>query len=238
MVPTRYITKKTAQADGPWSFMFFDGSCWPNPGGDMGVAWGIRPHVGPDSLPAGGEQLASPPSLMDCNFGPWQALVGDTLGPGSNNQAEYHALLGGLRHAHRLGVRRLVVAGDSLLVVRQMNRQWKIKSKGLRAVHAEALRLASAFTKIAFRHVRRERNAQVDDLSRKGPFTQGDAGFKPDPRRGGRGLLDRQAAFVQWAVATGKLTPSDLARVFFSDPSTMLKCATGETYGHIGEEHL
>jgi ribonuclease HI len=39
----------------------------------------------------------------------------------SNNKAEYEALLHGLRLAVPLGIKRLLVYGDSLLVVQQVN---------------------------------------------------------------------------------------------------------------------
>jgi ribonuclease HI len=42
----------------------------------------------------------------------------------SNNAAEYEALLHGLRIATTLGIRRLRVLGDSLLVVNQENNEW------------------------------------------------------------------------------------------------------------------
>jgi ribonuclease HI len=44
--------------------------------------------------------------------------------PVSNNAAEYEALLHGLRIAMTLGIRRLKVLGDSLLVVNQANKEW------------------------------------------------------------------------------------------------------------------
>ena len=40
----------------------------------------------------------------------------------SNNEAEYEALLHGLCLAKSLGVKRLLVYGDSLLVVQQVNK--------------------------------------------------------------------------------------------------------------------
>jgi ribonuclease HI len=40
----------------------------------------------------------------------------------SNNKAEYEALLHGLRLAISLGIKRLLVYGDSLLVVQQVNK--------------------------------------------------------------------------------------------------------------------
>jgi hypothetical protein len=42
----------------------------------------------------------------------------------SNNEAKYEALLHGLRLAISLGIKRLLVYGDSLLVVQQVNKEW------------------------------------------------------------------------------------------------------------------
>jgi hypothetical protein len=42
----------------------------------------------------------------------------------SNNEAEYEALLHGLRLAISLGIKRLLVYGDSLLVIQQVNKEW------------------------------------------------------------------------------------------------------------------
>ena len=44
----------------------------------------------------------------------------------SNNEAEYEALLHGLRLAVSLGIKRLLVYGDSLLIVQQVNKEWDI----------------------------------------------------------------------------------------------------------------
>jgi hypothetical protein len=42
----------------------------------------------------------------------------------SNNEAQYEALLHGLRLAISLGIKRLLIYGDSLLVVQQVNKEW------------------------------------------------------------------------------------------------------------------
>jgi ribonuclease HI len=44
----------------------------------------------------------------------------------SNNEVEYKALLHGPRLAISLGIKRLLVYGDSLLVVEQVNMEWDI----------------------------------------------------------------------------------------------------------------
>ena len=44
----------------------------------------------------------------------------------SNNEAEYEALLHRLRLAVSLSIKRLLVYGDSLLVVQQVNKEWDI----------------------------------------------------------------------------------------------------------------
>ena len=44
----------------------------------------------------------------------------------SNNEAEYEALLHGLRLAVSLGIKRLLVYSDSLLIVQQVNKEWDI----------------------------------------------------------------------------------------------------------------
>ena len=43
----------------------------------------------------------------------------------TNNTAEYEGLLAGLRIAADLGVKKLIVRGDSQLVVRQVNKETK-----------------------------------------------------------------------------------------------------------------
>jgi ribonuclease HI len=42
----------------------------------------------------------------------------------SNNAAEYEALIHGLNIAISLGIKRLMVYGDSLVVISQINKEW------------------------------------------------------------------------------------------------------------------
>jgi ribonuclease HI len=51
----------------------------------------------------------------------------------SKNEAEYEALLHGLRLAVSLGIKQLLVCGDSLLVVQQVNKEWDINKETMDA---------------------------------------------------------------------------------------------------------
>jgi hypothetical protein len=121
-----------------------------------------------------------------------------------------------------------------------MQRQWKVKSQDLKALSREARQLAGAFHKISFKHVSREFHIQkqIDEMSRLGPLVKGDTGLRVRQQENDRRWTRSQAAFIQWAYHTGILTVSELSRVFLTDPSTMRKCATGETYGDIGVDDL
>ena len=64
-----------------------------------------------------------------------------TLGHATNNVAEYRGLLAGLQAARDLGVRRLLVTGDSMLVVNQASSSWG--SSGCSVPRAEQCSLAA-----------------------------------------------------------------------------------------------
>ena len=57
----------------------------------------------------------------------------------SNNEAEYEALLHGLRLAVSLGIKRLLFYGDSLLVIQQVNKEWDV-NKDTMDVYVEEIR--------------------------------------------------------------------------------------------------
>ena len=55
----------------------------------------------------------------------------------SNNAAEYEACLHGLRIAVELGVKRLLVYGDSALVINQVNKDWSCTNDKMDAYCSE-----------------------------------------------------------------------------------------------------
>ncbi len=86
------------------------------------------------------------------------------LGEATNNEAEYHALIEGLKRAKARRPSRLVVRADSLLVVQQMRGAWRIKDRKLVKLHLEARRHLPACP-VVFEHVPREQNVEADRLA-------------------------------------------------------------------------
>ena len=87
------------------------------------------------------------------------------IGYKTNNQAEYSALILGLKGALTLNIKCLSVLGDSLLVINQVNNIYKVKSVCLHDLYKEVQALKTEFDFIEFNHVYREYNKRADELS-------------------------------------------------------------------------
>jgi ribonuclease HI len=90
------------------------------------------------------------------------------LFPASNNAAEYEALVHGLNIAISLGVKRLMVYGDSLVVISQINKEWDCSSDTMGKYCAAVQKLEDKFEGLEFHHVERDRNTAADVLSKLG----------------------------------------------------------------------
>ncbi len=86
------------------------------------------------------------------------------IGKATNNQAEYQALIAALSEAKKIGAKEVRVFMDSELIVKQMNREYKVKNKDLAKLFIKVYNLTLNFSKISFKHVRRERNGHADKL--------------------------------------------------------------------------
>lgn len=85
---------------------------------------------------------------------------------GTHNTAEWNALILGLRLALTHGERRVVVRGDSRLVVEQVNGESKTKHPGLRPLRAQAAQLLALFESWSVEWIPREENWRADALGR------------------------------------------------------------------------
>ncbi|XP_020225282.1 uncharacterized protein LOC109807168 [Cajanus cajan] len=84
----------------------------------------------------------------------------------SNNQAEYEALIAGLRLAQEIGVRRLMCWTDSKVVSEQVNDNFQVKDSCLLKYYHLFQRMRSTFDEVQVRHTPREHNKRADQLAR------------------------------------------------------------------------
>ena len=87
------------------------------------------------------------------------------FGRKTNNEAEYLALIEGLKLALQHNAKHLRVYMDSQLIVRQMLGQYRIKSRRLLPLWKQARELASKFEFIEFFHIKRGFNSLADRLA-------------------------------------------------------------------------
>ncbi|MFA5183958.1 MAG: ribonuclease HI family protein [Patescibacteria group bacterium] len=93
------------------------------------------------------------------------AEISEYLGIATNNQAEYRALVAAFQKAQALGATELECYLDSELVVRQLNREYKVKNKDLAPLFLTIHNLSLNFQKITYTHIPREQNAAADRLA-------------------------------------------------------------------------
>jgi len=91
--------------------------------------------------------------------------VSDFLGVRTNNEAEYEALIRGLRKALDLGARRVLVRADSEVMVRHLNGEYRVKAPNLRPLYSEAVANLGRFESWDAKHVPREANRDADRLA-------------------------------------------------------------------------
>lgn len=120
----------------------FDGSCKPNPG-EMTSGYIIKEN---DGAVAASETING--------------------GYGTSNLAEYYGLECGLKKAIELGIKHIIIIGDSQLIIKQITGEWKAKK--LMAVQKEKiLKLLTNFHTCDIKHVLRKFNKEADQLSKR-----------------------------------------------------------------------
>ncbi|EOA37912.1 hypothetical protein CARUB_v10009379mg, partial [Capsella rubella] len=85
------------------------------------------------------------------------------LGIATNNKAEYHALILGLKYAVEKGYKKIKVKGDSKLVCMQIKGQWNVNNEVLAKLHKEAKQLCDKCVSFEISHVLRNLNADADE---------------------------------------------------------------------------
>jgi ribonuclease HI len=88
----------------------------------------------------------------------------ESIGPATNNVAEYRALLLGIARARALGADEVELVGDSELIVKQVRGEYRVKDAGLKDLHKRVQGELEQFNAWSIRHVRREANEHADQL--------------------------------------------------------------------------
>jgi queuosine biosynthesis protein QueD len=122
---------------------------------------------------------------------------GRFLGETTNNVAEYEALIWGLENALALGLAEISVLSDSLLLVRQMNGDYRVKHANLKPLFLRALELRRQFRTFSIQHVYREDNTAADALANEAMDARADVGH---PALAGDATPEPLSLFAELAV--------------------------------------
>jgi ribonuclease HI len=121
----------------------FDGCCKPNPG-DIGIG------------------------VIILNDNMKEIIqISEKGGYGTNNQAEYTAIIRGLEELIKTYSGELLVQGDSQLVINQLKGEWKVKKRDLIPLFNKVKELEAKFDNIKYSWIGREKNKEADKLSAK-----------------------------------------------------------------------
>jgi len=123
---------------------FFDGSARPNPG-TMAIGGYIQ---APDKT-----------KLYSYSI---------NLGKGTNNIAEYESLIHILNQAAERGIQRILIRGDSQLIINQVNRVWQVRDPIMKELHSKVIEAMEKIPSCEVMWQPREENKTADKLAIQG----------------------------------------------------------------------
>ena len=85
--------------------------------------------------------------------------------PTTNNIVKYEACILGLETALKLGIRGMEIFGDSNMVIRHIQGDWKTRDVKVKPSHAYLELLVGRFEKLSYTHLPREHNQFTDALA-------------------------------------------------------------------------
>lgn len=91
--------------------------------------------------------------------------LSEYIGDGTNNIAEYSALIRGLEEAAELGADEIKVFMDSELVVKQLSGEYRVKDDGMKELFHRALKALRNFKAFEIKHIDRSKNKEADSLA-------------------------------------------------------------------------
>ncbi|HWE97768.1 MAG TPA: ribonuclease HI family protein [Tepidisphaeraceae bacterium] len=91
--------------------------------------------------------------------------LGRSIGRATNNVAEYRALITALEQAKALGAKKILVRGDSELIIKQMRGEYRVKHPDMKVLYEEAQHLIHQFDEAKIEHNLRHKNELADKLA-------------------------------------------------------------------------
>ena len=91
--------------------------------------------------------------------------LGRFIGRATNNVAEYRGLITALEEAQKLGAKKIVIRGDSELIIKQMKGEYQVRHPQLKPLYHEAKLLLKQFEAHKIEHNLRDKNELADKLA-------------------------------------------------------------------------
>src|SRR5438270_13968942 len=91
--------------------------------------------------------------------------LGRFIGRATNNVAEYRALITAMEEAKKLGARKIIIRGDSELIIKQMRGEYRVKHPDMKQLYEEAQALLREFDQTKIEHNLRGKNVLADKLA-------------------------------------------------------------------------
>jgi len=114
--------------------------------------------------------------------------LGRFIGRATNNVAEYRGLITALEEAKKLGARKIIIRGDSELIIKQMKGEYKVRHPQLKPLFDQARQLLREFEAHKIEHNLRHKNELADKLANLAmdrrtdvTDTEGRTGSSPSP---------------------------------------------------------
>ncbi|MDB5290683.1 MAG: Phosphoglycerate mutase family [Phycisphaerales bacterium] len=112
--------------------------------------------------------------------------LGRSIGRATNNVAEYRALITAMQKAKELGAKKILIRGDSELIIKQMLGEYRVKHPDMKVLYDEAKQLIHQFDEAKIEHNLRHKNELADKLAnlamdRKADVTDVNGSSDPSP---------------------------------------------------------
>lgn len=127
----------------------------------------MRVKIYTDGGSRGNPGPAASGAVVKSQSGETLAELSKYLGVTTNNQAEYGAIILGLKKAVELGATQVDLLMDSELAVKQLKGEYRVKNPEIARRFLEVKNLLTRFDRFSVAHIRRELNAQADALVNK-----------------------------------------------------------------------